>query len=708
MQGRATHIRTFFSHRRWVGVLCVVVLVTAVICAITYAIVKGPLERWLRDRCVTELTERLGTRVRIDSVGISLSRREVSVYGFMVEDLRRKPMISVDTLCARVGLMPLLDSRIVIGRLTLHGVAVALYKERPDTAANYQFVIDAFKGAASTSGGKSGGKSRWRITLNSASLERCGVRWDVLSAPVRGGDTLDANHVSVDNVRLKVENAERRHDRTEVMLADIYAIEARTGMSLAVDSLNYVAGRDGIGVIMGRISGHYRDKRVGMARLDIRQKCGHLSFKNEMRVRMDTMTYYRDNGRPHKRTGKPHRGYFDAGHINASLSMEAVMQCVTKDSVIGRVSTLSAYDKASGLIIRDLHCGVMMRHDTLTLDSLRIGLQRTVMDMDRIKAHLVKDSRDNSLGVQVKPFRMRGKVYLRDIAKPFAPVLSDFTTPLNLAVMVGGTLDKVTFDSIRVSTDDRRLSLTARGYMLDMMRPRDLRLRFNGIRLNARSEIKETIIRHFSKKIRMKMVQQIKKIGDIRYHGSMGVYFRRQEFSGTLFTKYGAADFAFSINGMKKEMEGSISTGALELGEIMNVKGLGSIRASATYGFSVASRRNSRARHNGRLPVGWMKAQVGSVTYRNIDFDNVSAMIRCDGTTATGEVLVPKSMFDISVLFWYVQTDSIQRLKFKPRLLKNEKASSPFSFIKKWKASMRQMRERRKAARDAANGKKED
>lgn len=283
---------------------------------------------------------------------------------------------------------------------------------------------------------------------------------------------------------------------------------------------------------------------------------------------------------------------------------------------------------------------------------------------------------------------------LCDIARPFAPVLSDFTTPLTLSVITDGTLSQMNFRKICVATPDGRLSLTAQGGMQDVTKRYDLRLHFNDICLKARSGIKEIIVGHFAKKVRMKLNSQMRKIGDVRYRGTLSIAFRREDVAGTLFTNYGNADFAFTIDGRSKLMTGIISSDAFEIGKVMNVDGLGTIKANASYSFNVASKTHRTDKTKGRLPIGWLKAKVDSTRFKRITFRNVSAVMHSDGTTAMGEIMMPKKLFDISLRFWYTQTDSVQTLRFKPKLTRKKREPLMLRNVKKWKEYMDEARKR--------------
>lgn len=678
-------------------ILLIATIVMSILGGIAYCIVSGTIERWVYNQGLALLSSRFGTVVTLDDINVNLSKRTVSLYGFAMEDRQHRDMIKVDTINVKVALMPLLRHKLVIDRAEMNGVDMRLYKERRDTAANFQFALDAFKKKpASTDIAKDGKRhSKWDFALNTFTLNRTAATWDVLSEARKEPGHIDANHMTLENIQIVQGSVSKTKDSLDVMLKTIRGKERNSGMALRVASFDYKKWRkDSVTLLISYAGVDYQDMRLGGKYVCIRQQRGSLSTKFPMSLRADSLTFTRNNGKPHKRTGKPHRGYFDTGHIDAVMNVDAILRQATRDSIVTDIKGLSAYDRKSGLDIRSLKAIFSMRKDTLALYDMAMRLQHSVISSRKICGVLQRNAQGKAHDVRLTPFDVTSKIVLRDIAKPFAPVLSDFSTPLLLNVTAGGTLSRFDFKDIRVTTRDQRLLLTAQGKMLDVTKRYDLRLNFKDINLTANNGIKEAIVKHFAKKVRMKMLQQMQRLGNIRYKGTLTVAFKREDITGTLFTKYGNADFAFTIDGRSKTMTGIMSSDAFQIGEVMKVNGLGTMKARAAYSFNVASKSHRTNITKGRLPIGWMRATVDSTRFKKIPFKNVSAMIHSDGTTAMGEIAMPKKLFDVSIQFWYTQTDSIQELRFKPKLTRHKKKSSPFAGIKKWKDYMKEAREK--------------
>jgi hypothetical protein len=235
---------------------------------------------------------------------------------------------------------------------------------------------------------------------------------------------------------------------------------------------------------------------------------------------------------------------------------------------------------------------------------------------------------------------------------------------------VGGDIDRYLFKKICITTNDQRLLITGEGDLCDVTKKRDLTLHFWDLFLDASDGIKEQIVNHFSKKVRLKMQREMKALGNVRYKGKVGIFFKRQDISGTLFTRHGDIDFAFTLDGNTRHMSGTMNTDSLNLGAIMNVKNLHISRMNAIYDFDITSKRKAKMlglKRKGRLPIGKLNATLGAGKYGSFNVKNLKADIESDGAVAEGHIDLPQTLVDIDVDFSYIQTDIEQGLRVHPK-----------------------------------------
>lgn len=576
-----------------IGTTIAILLLGAVAVGILYSLTTSDMQMWIMRHGLEKLSEKLQTRVSADSIGVDVKKGRIFLYGFEMDDRKSVRMLRVDTLEAKMQVAELVKKRVVIDEIMLHGIDANLYKEKHDSASNYQFVIDTFKKDKKKKTEKHDGDKIY-VTLDSANMQRVEVRWN--------------------------------EDR------------------FALASMGY----DG----------------------------------RKQKLRLRGVTAFTDNGKARKNTGRPHRGAFDAGHLNSLVNIDLTLGEMKKDTVSFTIDHLDATDKESGIDLRDMTAKVMMRGDNVSISDLKLKYgNATSIAFHSLKARYTVTPGNKEKGIKKKvdfeiaPSQMQARVDLRDISAAFAPVLSHFTTPLKLDATVGGNMQRFFFNNIRVGSLDNRLQIKANGDLCNVKDKKKLCLHFNDICLTARNGIKEQIINHFAKKIKLKMIRQMKAIGDIRFDGSLGIFHKREEIAGCLQTKFGNVDVDFTINGNTKFMTGSMSSDSLEIGKIMNVDKVGPIKAKATYSFDTASNKKAakKGKHQGRLPIGWLKAEVDNASYAFIHFKQITAEMKSDGTKAKGMVYVPQKLFDIITLFEYIQTDAEQTINVKPSITRHHK-----------------------------------
>lgn len=574
-----------------IGIISITLLLAAGIACLLYSLSTSDMQMWILNHGVEKLSEKLQTRVSADSVGVDIGKGRIFLYGFEIDDRKNVTMLRVDTLEAMMQIVELINNRVIIDNVMLHGIEANLYKEKRDSAANYQFVIDAFK-KDKKKNKDNAGKEKMLVALDAADLNRLNVRW----------------------------NSNR----------------------FTLASMKYNA----------------RKQKVKLKGLHVKT----------------------NNGKPRKNKLKPHRGAFDAGHLNTWIDIDLTVEELRKDLVHFNIDRLEAKDKESGIDVKKLAAEVRIKDDSINIDNLHFTFGKaTYLQFGKLRLtyskHAAANGEKKKPEIEIAPVHLKANVDLRDISAAFAPTLSHFSTPLRLDVNVGGNLDRIYFNKIRVRSRDERLRLNANGDLCHVTEKERLSLHFFNIHLDARNGIKEQIINHFAKKVKLKMKNQMKAIGDIKFDGTLNIFQKKEKIAGCLQTQFGNVNAYFVVDGNTKFMTGSMSTDSLELGKIMNVKKLGPVKARALYSFDTASNKkgaNSAKRHGG-LPIGWLKAEVDNARFRMIHFKHISAEMKSDGSVAKGMVHVPQKLFDIVTFFEYLQTDGKQSMTVKPSITRHHK-----------------------------------
>lgn len=661
------------------SVMAVILLVFLLVGSLLMALSTDWGQEILYEYTFRTLQTTLNTRLAVKEVKADVLRGRIMLHGFELDDRAGVRMLKVDSVGTQLGLNKIFDREITIRGLYMKGASMYMYKNRPDSAANYQFVLDALKSKSAENKRKKAKEKKkkepfFRISADMAKLliQRTNFKMDILSAPRRGKDTLDANHIDIRNLSFSLEGNIQKEYLSDVVLKDFHVAEKNSGAVFTLHKASYHTHRqENVDISFEGLRFRYQDKRVKMNALNILQHNGHFDLTKPLTLKVDSIFFQNDNHKPRKNFNKPNRGWFDPGHLNAVASLEATVNYLSKDSLYAHITHVEAVDRASGLDLRNFSAFVTRNKEKITLTNIFIGMHRTRIRINKV----------DMKGTTIEDFPMEGKVYLQDIAKPFAPILSNFTTPLDLKLVVGGDIDRYLFKKIRITTPDQRLLITGEGDLCDVTKKRDLTLHFWDLFLEASDGIKEQIVNHFSKKVRLKMQREMKALGNVRYKGKVGIYFRRQDVSGTLFTRYGDVDFAFTLDGNTRHMSGTMNTDSLNLGAIMNVKNLHIARMNAVYDFDITSKRKAKMlgiKRKGRLPIGKLNATLGAGKYGSFHVKNLKASLVSDGAVAEGHINLPQSLLDIDVDFSYTQTDTEQGLRVHPKFQFTDKVRKFF------------------------------
>ena len=113
--------------------------------AVLTFIVNTPAMRKRVLRQATEmLSEKLGTKVTIDSVHVDLATQDLELYGVSIDDQQQRKLFEMDQMVVDFDLTKLLANKIEVERAHIKGLR-AYIVENPGEAPNYQSILDALK-----------------------------------------------------------------------------------------------------------------------------------------------------------------------------------------------------------------------------------------------------------------------------------------------------------------------------------------------------------------------------------------------------------------------------------------------------------------------------------------------------------------------------------------------------------------------------------
>ena len=646
------------------------------------------------EMAVEELQKKLETRVEIDSISINMFNLDVNLYGIMIEDREKREMLKVQKIAADIELLKLLQNKIVIEKAELIGAEALLLKPSKEEPANYQFVIEAFKKPKDKDKEKKKEKKekpKGKLELDVSDL------------------LLKDIHVKHNELDIHLQQAKYHNGWISGQTAEIESV------TLVCDT-TFKEGLKPFSASLGRLTVK-GDFEKQIAKLDIYNaeyhwqslwkkrnimvdnlaSVGHLTVntdKGRFSATAKQAHYKNDNHLPRKNTGKPKRGFFDAKHLDVIADFHVVLDSISKNGITGHLNEFTAKDSVTGIDIRKLQAQFMYVKDKIDLRDIILQQKSTVLNITSgaIVLPSKKEGREFSYSTGV----ITGTAYLKDISRMFAPVLKNFTMPLNLSLTMKGTNNSISFRNVKVSSNDKKLQLAATGGITDLKDKYKLHVRFDVSNMIAKTGIAEKIINQFATK--KLMMNQLNNLGDINYTGSFDVLYKKEIFRGLLKTAAGNLNFEFALDELNKYVNGNVSSKKIELGKVMNIKEMGPMDASADFTVDISKPRTAKMRKakGGKLPIGFFNAKVNDVSYLGIHIRNLTATLNSDGAVATGDVYQSGRIRDLYFSFSFTDTDQMQKMKVTKSGLKFHKETEEY---KAQKAERKQQKKLEKEAK---------
>ena len=601
-----------------VGIL-VVVLIAAAVLLNTHAV-----QNKLLGYATEQLQEKLQTKVKIDDVSVNVLTQDINLKGLEVEDLQHQKMLELDKLALDVDVLALLRKKLVVEKADIEGVRARLYKPE-DGPANYQFIIDAFKSdkPKKPKEPKEEGKKKEPMEL----------------------------------------------DIRQVKLAKIDLVYNEN--KIAIDEVTYDNG-GWLGKASGKLKGlegqweMVTKKGPQTASFSI----GDINYKQNKEthdVEIGGLHFAIDNHKPRKNATRPKRGWFDVGHLDVTADLSLAIDHVGKDTLHAVMKRFVAKDTLTGFNVKDLHFSVGATKERAHLKDITLQHENTTLTFD--SAYVVLPSKKQGRKFAFQTSLIKGKTLLKDIARPFAPVLKNFTMPLELSVLFSGTDTTLVFRDIEVHTPDKRLKIDAVGGIENLKKKTELDIHFEVKKMTAKGTVKEEIINQFA--VKKLMMNQLSALGDITYTGTVHIPYRREEFKGVLGTAAGNLNFDFSLNDDTHYIEGNANTRAIQLGKLLNSKDYGNVGLKAYFKVDIDKQRTLAARKRnggGKLPIGVVKATVLEASYKGIKAKNLLVDIKSNGAQVEGSISQENKGLDWACDFSLTDIDKVSNVKVKPKV----------------------------------------
>ena len=645
------------------------------------------VQKKLLNKAVEQLSQKLETHVEIDSISISVFSQDISLYNIRIDDREGREMLKVKKISVDLELMRLLQRKIVIEQAELVSAQALLLKPSKEEPANYQFVIDAFKKPKDKSKDKKSKDSKMDFDISSLSLKDIRVKHNELDIYLR-----EANYKKgwITDQTVKIDSVTLVCDTT--FKEGLKPYNAALGhLEVKGDFAKQIFKVDAYDVAyqwqsLWKKRNIMVDNLAAIVHLTVNANDGRYS------ATLKKLHYKNDNHLPRKNTGRPKRGFFDAKHLDVIADLHVKLDSVSKDWISGELNEFKAKDSITGIDIRNLRTKFQYKKDRISLRDIVVQQKSTVLNVS--SGEIVLPNKKTGREFSYTTGVITGKAYLKDISRTFAPVLKNFTLPLNLSLTMKGTPNTISFRNVKVSTNDKKLQIAATGGITNLKDKYNLHVKFDVSSMTAKTGVAEQVINQFT--VKKMMMKQLHNLGNISYTGSFSVLYKKQIFSGLMKTGAGNLDFDFTLDNINKYVSGKASSKNLELGKVMNIKNLGTMAASANFTFDISKQRTAemRKQKGGKLPIGFFNATVDDVKYLGVHIRNLTVSLNSDGAVATGNVYKSGRIRDLYFSFSFTNTDEMHKMKVSKPGIKFHKVTDEY---KAQKAERKQLKKEEKA-----------
>lgn len=104
------------------------------------------VQNFAKNKAVAYLQKKIGTKVSIDKLSISFPK-QVVLKGVYLEDQKKDTLLYGKELRVDIALLNLLSSKVTVNYLELNGIKTHIYRVKPDTTFNFDYIVKAFAGS---------------------------------------------------------------------------------------------------------------------------------------------------------------------------------------------------------------------------------------------------------------------------------------------------------------------------------------------------------------------------------------------------------------------------------------------------------------------------------------------------------------------------------------------------------------------------------
>ncbi len=171
-KGRARNILVKISRiLGWTLFSIFVLLLAAVL------IVRVPaIQNKIAQKVINFLEEKIGTNVELERITIDFPKKIV-IEGLFLEDQHKDTLLYAERIAVDAGMFGLLRNEINLSQIELENSSAIITRTLPDSAFNFDYIINAFSGADSTTTTADSTTTPWKFSLGTVQIRNVRFRY---------------------------------------------------------------------------------------------------------------------------------------------------------------------------------------------------------------------------------------------------------------------------------------------------------------------------------------------------------------------------------------------------------------------------------------------------------------------------------------------------------------------------------------------------
>jgi hypothetical protein len=184
-----------------------------------------PVQQKIKDFALYELMKITDNRIIVKKLYFRPFNK-LKLEDVYVEDLKGDTLLYAGKVAAEFNLFRLLSNELLIQSVDFENFIVNIYREKPESAFNFQFLIDAFSSEKQDTT-----SSKLTVRIHDITLQEGRFRYDVLSEPASSDSLFDFNHIYISHLQSKIDLNSIDIEKPDIAIRQLSFIE-KSGLNV--------------------------------------------------------------------------------------------------------------------------------------------------------------------------------------------------------------------------------------------------------------------------------------------------------------------------------------------------------------------------------------------------------------------------------------------------------------------------------------------